>query len=538
MQEWLTCGPLKGVRDSQTPGTPQADLARDARNMYVRPGPVGGGLFGRPGYEVMGTTTSMDITTQQSWTTPQGILSWTDANGVNKTTLCADGVLWDYDWSSDTWTNVVTAGNLTTASVVLSTTAPRVSLVPFAGKLMISDGVNDLVTWTGASGAGGIAQIANVGPFVGPLTVYYAKLFGILKDDAGAGPSKTLAWSEENDPTLGWNVAPYNNAWDNPGGYTEPLKAVCGTNDALYVFRQRRIIAITGAVDADFQTAGTRANVSEITGTLSPWAVGVVSQGVMFLDEDAAPHLIQFGAVEPVDLWLDCVVTTRETPRLQLAQAIILRDAQTEHILVGLPQVGATAVTRWLAFHDQTLQYAGFWECGTALIAGEVEDNTGLTRWAHVNATGAFAHGLVTIGPFQDETAYDTIAPIPYSVTTPLQGYELSDELRVDALEASVPVCTASSVTMTYETARGAGSAQVVNLPSTAGGFMLDQDFLDDGVFIRPGGASANRRAMAWCHGRGRGVQATIRHQEAGRSFGVDVLRVRTYRTPGHQRAP
>lgn len=527
-------GPFRGVRDSPQPGTPAPELAYDARNMYRAVGPQGVGLQQRPGFARMGTVSSSP---QDLGTLTQSVLTWTNAAGVNLTTAVVDGTLWTYNWGTDAWTNVVTSANLATASVTLSTTA-RVALVPFAGKLMVSDGVNTLVTWDGTTGAGGITQIASVGPFYGPPVVYYAQLFGILLNDAGAGPKKTLVWSEVNDPTLGYDVSPYNNAWDNPGGYTEPIEAVAATNDALYVFRATRTIAITGAVSSDFATAGTRANVSETVGTISPWAVLVVSQGVLFLDETASLHLARYGAEEPVDLWQDAVRATRTTPRTALAGALAVRDAATETLLFGLPVAGATKPSQFLAYTDTDLQFVGVWSWGQTVDAlGPVVDASGISRFAHANGGDLAAHGTAALGPNSDETTPGAAGvAIAASVTTPLQGYDLADEMRVDRVEVSLPACTASSIAVGYETSRGAGSLQDVTLTTSGGGFLLGTDVLGTGVL---GSVTvANRQAQVGCWGRGRGVRVTVQHETADNTFAVDVIRVRGFVTPGNNRTP
>ena len=533
--QWFTAGPLVGMRDAPQPGTPTPDRAYDVRNLCRQPGPQGTGLVGRPGFTVLGEVTAAP---QSLGTLVQAVLTWTDANGVRITTACVDGVLWTYNWSTDVWTNVVTAGNLVTASVTLSTTAPLVSLVPFAGRLMISDGVNALVTWTGATGAGGVDQITGVGPFFGPLVVYYAKLFGVLLNDAGAGPRKTLVWSEENDETLGYNIAPYNNAWDNPGAYTEPLTACAATNDALFLFRERRTIAITGAVNSDFQTAGTRANVSEETGTVSPWAVRVIDQGVLFVDQTGAVHLAQLGGSEPVGLWEDAVRVTRTTPRQSLGVATTIRDGATESLLVGLPIAGTALPYLWLCYDERTLAFVGVWSWDRgATTAGEVVDGDGVARWAHAAGGKVFGHGTLE-GPYADDPlGTGAEVAITHRVTGPLQGYDLDEELRIDALEVSLPACTATEVALGYTTPRGETVPQTVALPSTSGGgFQLDLSELDVGTL---GGVSVvNRKAIARTFGRGRGVQMTVQHGAVGESFAVDVLRVRTYRTTGNNQAP
>jgi hypothetical protein len=347
-----------------------------------------------------------------------------------------------------------------------------------------------------------------------------------------------LVWSEENDPTLGYDVAPYNNAWDNPGAYTEPLTGLAATNDALFVFRERRTIAIQGAVNADFQTAGTRANVSEEIGTVSPWAIRVIDQGVLFVDQTGAVHVAQLGALEPTALWDDAVRVTRSTPRQSLGVAVTVRDGVTESLLVGLPIAGTALPYLWLCYDERTLAFVGVWSWDRgATCAGEIVDADGVVRWAHAADGKVFGHGTFDGPLYDDPQGTGAQVAITHRVTGPLQGYDLDDELRIDALEVSIPACTATSVALSYTTPRGETTPQTVTLAGAGGGgFVLDVSQLDIGTL---GGVSVvNRKAIARTFGRGRGVQMTVQHGAVGESFAVDVLRVRTFRTTGNNQAP
>jgi hypothetical protein len=476
------------------------------------------------------------------------VLSWINANGVRQTTLVAAGILYEYNWAASLWESRVSSANLTTASVTLSATAPRVSLVPFAGKLCISDGINRLIVWDGSAGAGGISQIANVGPFYGPLTVYYAKLFGILANSTGAGPRGTLVWSEENEPTLGYDVAPYNNAWDRPGGQTEPLTAVAGTNEALYVFRGRSTIAVTGAVNQDFQTAGTRANVSAETGTFSPWSVAVRPQGVWFVDHEAAPHIARYGAEDVIGLGDDCKRTTdgiTSTVSLELAWTVY-DDAQSTLLVIVPDEVNTTTLTRALAFAASDLQYVGTWRwaldaSGTRAVVnmvGEVVDADGHQRIAFgVGGTRVALGGTPDSGPWADADGIAANVPVTASVTGPLQAYDWRDEVRVDRIEASIPNATCETVSVSYSTSRGSSTPVSVPVPGLGGGFVVNQDQVN-GSALLGNAANARRRGTAFVAGRGRGVQWTVSHAQAGKRFALDAVRMRLYGVAGNVNAP
>lgn len=527
----VVAGPLRGVRDSTRPGTPSADLAQAAFNMRRVSGPNGGGLAQRAGYGPMG----LDDGDWQEVGLSQAILSWINRSGVRQTTLVADGIIYEYDWIASAWVERVDAADLTAASVTLSATAPRVSLVPFAGQLCISDGVNELIVWDGSAGDTGISQVANVGPFYGPLTVYYAKLFGILQTDTGAGPRGTLVWSEENDPLTGYDVAPFNNAWDRPGGQTEPLSAVVGTNEALYVFRGHSTLAITGAVNSDFQTAGTRANVSAETGTFSPWSVRVVPQGVFFVDHEAAPFLARYGA-ELQGLGDDCKNTTdgiSRTPELDAAWTVY--DDAHSTLLVFVPdEVDTTRITRALAFAASDLQFVGVWRWAINAsgervqigAVGDVIDADGVHHLAFgVDGETVALCGTPDLGPWADADGIAPDVPIAASVVGPLQFYDLADEVSVRKIEVSVPNSTCESVTVSYTTSRGTSTPLEVPVPALTGGFMVNESDVNGPEALGAVG-SGRRRGTLHTAGRGRGVQWAVSHAAAGRLFAVDVVRL------------
>jgi len=341
------------MRDAPEPTAGVPTLALYVGNMGRVPGPLGAGLTSRPGFSAMGTAAT--ALGSVGVRTAQALLTWTNASGVRVTTAIVGGKIYGYTWTTSTWTEVVTAGNLTTATITLSATA-RVALVPFADGLVVSDGTNTPFWWDGTAGATGLTKMTNAPAFYGPPTVYYSKLIGIK-----ASARNTFVWSEEGDPNLGYEAGGYNNGWDNPGGYSDPLTSVIATNDALYLFRERNSIAVTGAIAADFATAGTRSNLSEDVGTLSPWATYATAQGILVVDADAQPWLMRLGMAEPAPLWGDCRQTVRGTPRASLANVQTVQDDTTYSILIGYPEIGGTDPTAWLCFAQEDLGFVGVW---------------------------------------------------------------------------------------------------------------------------------------------------------------------------------
>ena len=134
--EIMTAGPFRGMRDAPEPTTADPTLASAVLNLCLGAGAIGGGLTGRPGFSAMGARQGTGATR-----TVGGGITWTKPDATRQTVVVVNGELATYNWSNDTWTVVVTAANVATASCTLSATV-SVALVPFADGLVVSDGVN------------------------------------------------------------------------------------------------------------------------------------------------------------------------------------------------------------------------------------------------------------------------------------------------------------------------------------------------------------------------------------------------------------
>lgn len=503
-------------------------LALYAGNVCVNAGPEGGGLVGRPGFGGMGTVALGAAGVRAT----QAILTWTDVNGVRQTTGIVGGKVYSYDWNALAWTNTVTAANLTTGVITLSTTA-RTALVPFADGLVVSDGVNTPWWWSGVAGAGGLVKLTNAPVFYGPPTPYYSRLIGIKYV---AGRRSTIVYSEPGLPNTGYEAGGYNNAWDNPGGYAEPLVSLCGTNEALYVLRERVSIAITGAVTADWATAGTRANISEHIGTLSPWATIAIKQGVLIIDAEARPTVIHYGAREPFAAWLDCEQTVRGTPRNSLINVQTVRDDATQSVVIGYPEIGQTDITTFVALALADLQFSGVWSWGaTTQRMGPVVDGNGVARWAHAGVDDGrlYTHGDLDNGPWNDALQSGT-AYIQHTVTSGTLGYDMDREMIFSEFSCAISGVGVTAVTLSYATPRGEGSPLRLSF-TLSGGMMWGRDKW--GV-SKWSSATRDQRARCGWAGRGRWVRATVRHAELNEPFGLTVMRVRSSAVTGNPREP
>lgn len=522
----LTAGPFRGMRDAEEPLAGDPTLARTVLNMCRIPGIPNAGLIGRPGFAKMQASTVLG----GPGTTQSG-LTWADVNGVRITTVICGGKVYAYDWTAGTFSEPVTAANLSTKSITLSSSA-KVSLVPFANGLVVSDGVNVPFWWDGTTGATGLTKLTACPPLYGPPTVYYSALVGIK-----AANRNTMVWSEPGQPNVGYEAGGYNNAWDNPGGYADPLTSVAGTNEALYVFRARVSLAILGAISFDWVTAGTRANLSVDVGTLSPWGTLVVSQGVIVADAAAQPWLFRYGATEPAPLWLDCRNTVAGTPRAALAAVETIRDDATDSILIGLPEVGQTKISHVLCFAQSDLQFVGRWSWGaSADTIFPVTDDQGVPRWAHAGVGDGvlYAHGELDAAP-RDDGLVSGIRYIAHAVGTHSLGYDVDRELMVNQIEAGVTGTSLSAVAVSYETPRGTSLPQTLSLTAEAAGLRWDVGKWDEEVWAT---SVRDQRVRCGTFGRGRWVRLNITHGEDGEGFALSVFRARCSSRDGNPRVP
>ena len=235
----------------------------------------------------------------------------------------------------------------------------RIYTTSFANYVIISDGTNRPYKVTSAFVLSNLTDLA-VAVYARP-TVYYGKYFVILDSDRA-----TIAWSEENDPDLGYTNTTYNDSWTLRQTSPDTLEAIEGTNTALYVWRTNSITMVTGAVNSDFSSAGTQDGLSTTVGTRSPDAVVTVGETVFFLDQYCRPHVIEPGR-GVVPLYDNCQVTlgTPPTSAAQLRKAwgrLISSVAGNPIVVWCFPaSEAATTQSTMIAFDAYTREFLGQW---------------------------------------------------------------------------------------------------------------------------------------------------------------------------------
>ncbi len=247
-------GPFKGMRTAVEERASDPALVDYAYNMLPT-GPDGAYTVRPP----VGATAGLPVTDRR------GYHSFTDASDVVHIVTIAGSELWTLE-NNTSWAKRISGATLAAASIGISG-SDAIGFCTFAGKLVVSDGTNTPWAWDGTQ-EGGLTLLSACPVLYGPPTEYGGKLFGIKAADR-----RTIVWSEENDPTTGYEDAGFNNAWTIAQQADEPLVRLLGRNDALYYWRLHSTGAISGAVSADFRTTHTHDAVSVSEGTIDPRSI-------------------------------------------------------------------------------------------------------------------------------------------------------------------------------------------------------------------------------------------------------------------------
>jgi hypothetical protein len=199
------------------------------------------------------------------------------------------GEIYTLNIQSGTATKVVTQANFTTAGITMSTTTPVI--YAFLGSVLVAAALSDRAwTWDGTSGAGGLTSLTNAPASCQALTVYYAKVFMLTTDRT------SIQWSEENQPNTGYEAGGFNNSWDLVQTSATHLRAILGTNEGLYVFREDSIAVIRGAVSSTFSTDGVQDGVFIGSGCQGPFSVALAGSGtVWWIDNRHRMHAYRPG---------------------------------------------------------------------------------------------------------------------------------------------------------------------------------------------------------------------------------------------------
>lgn len=495
-----TQGAWRGMLDAADPLAQNAERVRLARNVLPLDRDRGTAWIGRPGCTALGGRVSSTGPVQ--WI---GQFTRADANGlvVQHSLAVAGGVLYEYSWGANQWLPRPMGGGLVLDAAAL------IGVVAFANRLILSDGVHKPIAWDGTA----FAELSAAPILYGQPTVYYAKLFGIMAQDR-----RTIAWSDEADPFNGYTS---DQQWTLGQSDTNPLTALVGTNERLYVFRARSITAIGGAVADDFSAAGTREGVSESVGTESPFAVVTRDSRIVFLDADIRPRVITPGGGADDQVWRDVRETMRVVPRVAADRALGVWNAALDVVQLHVREDGASAPSLGLWLHGQDFTPLCVSSGYEATALGELRTAEGRPMVVHGSANGwCYVHDAGA-GIVWDDTLAEAdggVRAIMHEVTGAAMGADTRQEKKFDRLDVvlrSDGVLT--GVTFELETPYGS-DALTENVAVAAGNGVFDLSSWDDAAWASEG---TEVRVALGFRMHGRWCVPKVRHAAPGEAFGL-----------------
>lgn len=499
---------IVGMFDVVDPSAGRSDMLRLIQNAYVPPGPPGTPVTGIPGFQVAGARLGTGATRAG-----QLVYQFTTSNGVTRTIAIVGGQFYQFTWATRTWTEVLTAAHFATATITVNASAPCYA-VTLGNAMIVTDGINTPWMWNGTAG-GGLTKLTNAPVFYGQPWVYYAKVFAIKAAERNA-----FVWSEENNPTTGYEAGGFNNAWSPLGSV--PFYAGCGTNESMYVGSARRVIRISGAVLDDFRTSGTRSDVSESIGAVAPMLVTDI--GVFFVDADARPYWIAYGMPEPTPIWQQARETVGALTQTALDRARLFYDPVKQVVWFALANAGESSPSFWLGYSTRTGTptltglVRGFRQetVGMVLNADQVPVPMHLGTADGSDAGYAYDHGTPDRGPWNFGFAAGPLA-IDHQVTTHPMATDVKGDKAFTRADLLLTANTSATLHVVPSTPRGVFPAFTVTAAATVGvplgSFILDVDQL--------AGVTAEQRVAAGLGDvEGRWLVLELEHGALDEQFG------------------
>lgn len=450
-------GPFLAMRDSLDVTASRRERARLLRNMYPLEPHHTGRVVGRPGVTGLGAQLASGADVQ--W-----IGQFTKIDGTEYSVAIVGGRIFTLNWGTSAWTEVVTAANLATASVTLSTTA-KIRCVVFADELIVSDGVNTPFAWDGTTGAGGLTSLTNAPVFYGQPVVHYGKLFGINNANRAE-----IQWSEEAQPNTGYDAGGYNNAWELRQTDTNALVRLVPTNESLYVFRERSITEIFGEVTTNFSSTGTRESVSSTIGTKAPDSVIYANRYIVFADADGNPYYLAPGGT-PTPMFEDFHETLDTFDPTCFCDVEASTEPSLDLIVMGYKGVNDTDLGQQLGFHFE----GGHPPFPVSVLTGYEAKRFGILKNADGEPTAV--HGTTDGYLLEHKTPDDNVwndvlpagtVPISHAVHTNFAGLAEQVESHFDRADFLVFARSDATITVRGQTDQALGDSLVLSYEGEA----------------------------------------------------------------------
>jgi hypothetical protein len=318
-------GGWDGMIDAIPPTARRPGKYKLGQNIYPQDPTLGDGVVGRPGVRQVGATLATGA--------GNGLYQFFRKDGVVFTIAISGGKFYTLDWSTEVWTEVLTAAQLGAAGVSPPAgTGVMVQMLTYTNKVVINDGQSTPWAWDGTSG-GGITKMTNAPIFAaGSMDVYNGRLIGIKATDP-----TTFVWSETDSLNTGYEAGGFNNAWTYVQTDQHRLYRMVASNDGIIMIRARAASQITGEVVQSWSSYGTREGVSDTIGSPYPFTALLYGANVFVLDADLRPQLLRPGMLAPTPLWTPFreTIKTLIAPRaLDYSQAMAVYYSPAALILV------------------------------------------------------------------------------------------------------------------------------------------------------------------------------------------------------------
>lgn len=297
----IRSGPWSGVVNTPDPFDGGPDKLLDARNTYIPAPDDKADVFERPGFTVLNGGAPV----YASATAFKGQGTWThyDLNGTPYNFAAFGGHLFLEDSSTGLFTDVTPSG-----VTIDGSTETRVYFASMGGVMMVTDGVNR--PWV----ASDLASVPITGTYIdfdsngtawntfGVPVVFGGSGFVILRSYNGVAARLSIAWSETNDWTTGWQQTDFDNVWTLEQTGTTPITGLAATNVALYYWRQRSIGSISGTVGPDLASTATHDVITTNVGTEAPQTIVQFGDTIFFCDVIGRPWSFTLGSA-PTPIW-------------------------------------------------------------------------------------------------------------------------------------------------------------------------------------------------------------------------------------------
>lgn len=531
----LEDGPWTGMHDSAAPTARVPGKYQYGRNIYPLDPSSADGVVGRPGVSVLGAQLGAVGVRRV-----QAIGQFTKKNGTEYTVAIVGGKFYTIDWNTSTWTEVLTAANLTTATVTLSTTA-KVALHVFKDSLIVSDGVNIPWAWDGTSG-GGITKLTNAPVLYGQPWTYEGRWFGFKASDP-----TTIVWSEADVLNTGFEAGGFNNAWSVTQTNPNRFYAAVGTESGIILLRARSTTVVAGDVGPSFASTSTTEAIDDAEGTLSPFAVVHHDTGIVLLDAELHPMLARFGASGMVPLWAGFRETLRRVPRSPAMAALCmgLYYAPAQLILFAVPDVGATECNLVLVLDAKAsvptpVAVWGDWGdiAAMAMVKNQSSAQLGQPYWLHGSTDGyVYLHGNPEDAlPWDDGLASGTV-PISHELECQPLGFSVAGEKIFDRIDLSLRSTTTMTLAVAVATPRGLSTPQSITVGEAVLGWDTalwdDMDWNEDAAL-----GTEEVHGDVGLDEQGRWVKPVVTHAQLGEQFGLVALSVTAYPTDDDPEIP